>query len=404
MAVFQHDYLVVGGGVATDEAVRAIRELDAGGTIGILSADAYPPYDRPPLSKGLWSGAVRMDALFHNGDYEAIGVDLRLTTDVCAVRPADHVVVSAGGVEWRYGKLLLATGCAPRQLAPSVAPVGTAMPYRTLSDYARLRRGIDNGARRILVVGGGFIGAELAAALAGQHGVRATLLVREPSLWSGRLPHGLSAFLTAYYREHGVEVIAGDDLAALARRDDGRLEARTGSGRVLTADRVVAGIGVLPRTGLAEAAGISVSDGVVVDGSCATSAPDIFCAGDAASFPSALGGRTRVEHEDLAHTQGRLAGRNMAGAGEPYEHIPMFYSDLFDLGFEAVGQLDSGLTLVEDWMETNRQGVVYYLDERSRLVGVLLWNVWERIDAARDLLRERASWPNPQALAGRIRP
>ena len=160
----------------------------------------------------------------------------------------------------------------------------------------------------------------------------------------------------------------------------------------------------MPRTALAKEAGLDVADGIVVDEACRTAAPDVFCAGDVASFPFVLGGRARVEHEDHARRQGRLAGRNMAGAGERYGQIPMFYSDLFDLGFEAAGQLDSRLATVEDWLEPHRQGVVYYLDGDRRIVGVLLWNVWERLDAARELMRGRRTWSDPGDLAGRIRP
>lgn len=403
IAVVGYDYLVVGGGMAADQAVRAIRELDARATVGILCADEFPPYDRPPLSKSLWSGATRLEAVLHHADYAALGLDLHLTAEVREVRPAEHVVVTADGVRWPYRKLLLATGCAPRTLPESVAPPALARPYRTLSDYLAIRRALEGGARRIVLIGGGFIGAELAAALSALPDIRVTLLFPEPSLWSGRLPQDLSRFVTGYFGERGVDVAAGEQVGSVTRREDGVLEVRALSGRTWSADLVVAGVGVRPRTSLAEAAGLAVADGIVVDETCRTSAPDIFSAGDVANFPSALGGRTRIEHEDHAHRHGRLAGRNMTGLEEPYDPIPMFYSDLFDLAFEAVGRLEAQGATFADWLEPHRQGVVYYLDGERHVVGVLLWNVWEQVEAARALMRERRAWSDPRDLAGRIR-
>ncbi len=164
---------------------------------------------------------------------------------------------------------------------------------------------------------------------------------------------------------------------------------------------VVAGIGIVPNVELAQEAGLAVGDGIVVDSYLRTSHPDVYAAGDVASFPDALlGVRRRVEHEDNANTMGRAAGRAMAGAAVSYEHSPMFYSDLFDLGYEAVGELDTRLRTVVDWQEPYRKGVLYYLEE-GRVRGVLLWNVWDRVDAARALIAEPGPF-EPADLMGHI--
>jgi NADPH-dependent 2,4-dienoyl-CoA reductase/sulfur reductase-like enzyme len=169
----------------------------------------------------------------------------------------------------------------------------------------------------------------------------------------------------------------------------------------LLVDGVVAGIGIEQNVALARAAGLEVGDGVVVDTLLRTSHPDIYAAGDVASFSNpALGTRMRVEHEDNANTMGRHAGRNMAGEQAPYDHLPFFYSDLFDLGYEAVGELDARLEIVADWKEPFREGVQYYLRD-GRVRGVLLWNVWEQVDAARRLIAA----PGPfraEDLVGRL--
>jgi NADPH-dependent 2,4-dienoyl-CoA reductase/sulfur reductase-like enzyme len=169
---------------------------------------------------------------------------------------------------------------------------------------------------------------------------------------------------------------------------DVRVGEHASSELIENADVVVAGIGIEPNTDLAAAAGLPVDNGIVVDDhGRAGGRDDVFAAGDVARFPaSALGTETRVEHEDHANTHGRVVGENMAGADTPYDHLPFFYSDLFDLGYEAVGMVDSRLEVVEDWQEPNRKGVVTYVED-GKPRGVLLWNVWDKLDAARDLLR-----------------
>jgi NADPH-dependent 2,4-dienoyl-CoA reductase/sulfur reductase-like enzyme len=171
--------------------------------------------------------------------------------------------------------------------------------------------------------------------------------------------------------------------------------------RQVLVDGVVAGIGVQPNVELAQTAGLQVENGIVVDEFLRTRHPDIHGAGDVAAFYNpALGKRIRVEHEDNANTMGRQAGRIMAGALEPYHHLPFFYSDLFDLGYEAVGELDSRHEIVADWKEPNKEGVVYYM-QSGRVRGVLLWNVWKQVDAARKLIAE----PGPfraEDLKGRL--
>ncbi len=166
-------------------------------------------------------------------------------------------------------------------------------------------------------------------------------------------------------------------------------------------DAVVAGIGIEPNIELAESIGLTTDNGVVVDEFLRTSNPDIYAAGDVAAFYNpALGKRMRVEHEDNANSMGRLAGRNMAGMIEPYDHLPFFYSDMFELGYEAVGEVDSRLETFADWKRPNEEGVVYYLKD-GRVRGVLLWNVWEQVEAARKLIAAPGPF-NPENLKGRL--
>ncbi len=233
------------------------------------------------------------------------------------------------------------------------------------------------------MIGGGFIGTEIAAALS-TNGCAVTMLFPEQSLNARLLPAGLAAFVTDYYREQGVEVLAGETVGSLEGT-----RVTTGSGRTLEADAVVAGLGVEPETELAAAAGLPLENGIVVDVYGRVGGrDDVFAAGDVANFPSpVLGGSFRVEHEDHANTHGRLVGGNLAGVAQRYDHVPFFYSDLFDLGYEAVGEVDARLATIETWEEPNRKGTVAYVDDDGRPRGFLLWNVWAKVDAARELIR-----------------
>jgi NADPH-dependent 2,4-dienoyl-CoA reductase/sulfur reductase-like enzyme len=238
----------------------------------------------------------------------------------------------------------------------------------------------------IAVVGGGFIGSELAASLA-TSGCKVTMLFPGEAIGAGRYPPALARFLNAYYTEHGIELKPGTRIVG-GRSDNKQVELATSHATTLRVDAVVAGLGVTPNDELAFQAGLKVDDGIIVDELLRTSDPDIWAAGDVANFHNvALDLRQRVEHESAAVGMGHHAGRAMAGSDEPYTKLPFFYSDLFDLGYEAVGLLDDKLDVVEDWTQPYREGVVYYLDN-GRVRGVLLWNVWGQVDAARDLIAE----------------
>jgi NADPH-dependent 2,4-dienoyl-CoA reductase/sulfur reductase-like enzyme len=213
-------------------------------------------------------------------------------------------------------------------------------------------------------------------------------------------PSRLSEFLSDYFREKGIIVLNGEKVQGL-KKEKGRFTLTTENNKTLSADAVVAGIGIKPEIELAKSLGLNIDNGIVVNEQLHATLPDIFAAGDVANFYSAvLGVRRRVEHEDNANTMGAMAGRNMAGAKEKYEYLPYFYSDLFDLGYEAVGEFGSGMNIVEDWKEPCRQGVVYYL-KAGRVRGVLLWNTWGQVNVARALINSQEIF-SAATLMGRI--
>ena len=374
-----YPYLIVGGGMTADAAIGGIREVDPSGSIGLVGADPHPPYDRPPLSKGLWKGKP-LESIWRKTDRG--GVTLHLDRQVRMLDPPNRRVTDDQGTDYTFDKLLLATGGTPRRL-----PFGGdhVIYFRTLNDYERLRA-LTGGGRRFAVVGGGFIGSEVAAALA-MTGEKVVMAFPGDGIGGRLFPADLSRFLNDYYRQKGVEVLPGARVTGCELRQ-GKLVLTTSGDRELVADAVVAGLGITPNVELAQAAGLEVDDGIRVDGSLRTSRPDIYAAGDVANFYNPiLDRRLRVEHEDNANTMGRLAGQAMAGRTVSYDHLPSFYSDLFELGFEAVGEVDARLQTVADWTEPFREGVVYYL-RNGRVRGVLLWNVWDQVDAARSLIAE----------------
>ncbi len=390
MSEIETRYLVVGGGMTGDAACQGIREHDPDGTVTLVGAEAHPPYKRPPLTKGLWSGGEE-EKIWRGTD--RLGVDLRLGRTVVSVDASARTAADDAGDTYRYEKLLLATGGRPRRLPGDDG--SDIVYYRTLDDYRRVR-GLAGDGTRFVVVGGGFIGSEIAAALT-SNGSHVTMVFPDPGLCARLFPADLSEFVTGYYRDKGVEVLTGETVAGV---ENGTV--RTSGGAELTADAVIAGLGIEPATELATVIGLPVEDGIVVDElGRAGGRDDVFAAGDVARFPlAALGHTARVEHEDHANTHGHAVGANMAGAGRPYDHLPFFYSDLFDLGYEAVGDLDSRQATVVSWKGPNRKGVIAYVDDENRPRGFLLWDVWGKVDAARELIR--AGEPVDEAALGEL--
>lgn len=387
-----YQYLIIGGGMTAAAAVNGIREVDSTGEIGLISAELDAPYDRPPLSKALWKGKP-LDIIWRKA--EGKGITLHLGRVVKEIVPKQKRVVDDKGDVLTYQKLLLATGGRPRRLAFGDDQI---MYFRTLPNYLSLRALTETG-QRFAVIGGGFIGSEIAAALA-LNGKEVVMIFPGKDIGDRVFPRPLAQFVSTFYKQKGVEVLAGEQVIGLDTRGNQRI-LKTKTNREIIVDAVVAGVGIEPNVELAQTAGLKVENGIIVDEFLRTSQPDIHAAGDvAAFFNPALGTRIRVEHEDNANSMGRLAGRNMAGKSEPYHHLPFFYSDLFDLGYEAVGEVDSRLEMVADWMRPNEEGVIYYL-QNGRVRGVLLWNVWEQVEAARQLIAEPGPFTTKN-LKGRL--
>ena len=380
----KYSYIIIGGGMTAGSAISGIREIDKSGPILAISKENALPYNRPPLSKKLWTGGEEQNIYL---DFDENNVDFQLNTQVLSINPElKRVVVSSGDV-FSYEKLLLATGGSVKQL-----PFGRddlIHYYRTIEDYHTLKS-LTKQKRNFAVIGAGFIGSEIAAALA-INGMQATLIEAGPGIGWKVFPEDLVQFLNDYYREKGVTILAGVNIESLERTEHG-IEIIFYKSDALMVEAVIAGVGIMPNVELAQDCELAVQDGIQVNEILQTSEPSIFSAGDVANFYSPiLDRRIRVEHADNAQTMGKTAGRNMADANDPYTYLPLFYSDMFDLGYEAVGILDSRLETFADWQEKYQKGVVYYLED-GRVVGVLLWNVWGKTDAAREVIGSKKTF------------
>jgi NADPH-dependent 2,4-dienoyl-CoA reductase/sulfur reductase-like enzyme len=380
-----YSYIIIGAGLAGASAAEGIREVDQQGSILLIGAEKDKPYDRPPLSKQLWSGAKLVDEIFLHDEefYRKNRVDLRLGVQIERLDIERHAVVDSQGNTYRYKRLLLATGGTPRRLNIPGGDLEGISYYRTLPDYRQLRRAAAEG-KSALVIGGGFIGSEMAAALR-MNNLGVTMIFPSQWLVSRVFPESLGRALTDHYRSKGVEVLAGDVPLSIEQNGNGYV-ARTRAGREIQADLIVVGIGVTPNITLAQTAGITTGDGVPVNEFLQTSNSDVFAAGDIAFFNEANLGPRRIEHWDNAVNQGKQAGRNMAGAREHFTYMPFFFSDLFEFGYEAVGDVDSRLKTYADWQEENKTGVVYYLKE-GHVRGAMMCNVFGKVEAARELIQ-----------------
>lgn len=387
MSQNSYAYAIVGGGLAAASAIQGIRERDPDHPIILLSREGDFPYHRPPLSKDLWLGKKKVEDIFvQSADYfQTQGVELKLSTEITDLDPSRHEVRDAQGNVYRYEKLLLATGGAPRLLDIPGGTVDGICYYRNLADYRRIRAEATPG-KSAVVIGGGFIGSEIAAAL-NSNQVSVTMIFPDEYLVRRVFPESLGQAIQEQYRKRGIRVFTGDAPVSFERAGQ-KFVTHTRSGLRIESDMLIVGVGLQPSVQLAQTAGLSIANGISVNKFLQTSHPDIYAAGDNAYFPyAALGHSTRVEHWDNALNQGKIAGRNMAGAAESYDYLPFFYSDLFEFGYEAVGEVDARLEIVMDWQKENDTGIIYYT--KSGIVrGAMMCNVWNKVEWARELIRK----------------
>jgi NADPH-dependent 2,4-dienoyl-CoA reductase/sulfur reductase-like enzyme len=374
-----YDYVLVGGGMGAGFATLGIRKQDQEGSILIISNETHVPYERPALTKKLWIDDEFQEEDTKIGAEDEENVEIVFEREVVKVSPEDQTVTLENGDVVHYGNLLLSTGGEPNTIeGPEDEDVFT---FRELDDYRKLRaRSGDN--QEVLIVGGGYIGSELAASLS-QNNTNVTMVFPQEQLGADMFPEELLEEYNQLFTDHGVKLISEVEAESYSREGD-QLVLKLNDGSEIKGDTIVIGLGVSPRIKLAKESGLEMSDqGVVVNEKLQTSDENIWAAADIATYPDTILGRQRLEHVDHARNSGQQVGANMAGADEAYTHTPYLYSMLYSLNWEAVGTLDPTLDIMID--ERDEGNIVFYLDG-DQLKGVLVWNVEVDLDDVRDIL------------------
>jgi 3-phenylpropionate/trans-cinnamate dioxygenase ferredoxin reductase subunit len=393
-------YVVVGASLAGAKAAESLRDAGYDGRLVLVGDERERPYERPPLSKGLLKGETAREKVFvhDEGWYADHDVDLRLGTAVTGLHRRDRVVELAGGERLGYDKVLLATGSSPRRLDVEGSDLEGIHYLRRLGQAEALRDAFASGGA-VAIVGGGWIGLEVAAA-ARHHGVEVVLVEPQPAPLYAVLGREVGEVFAALHRDHGVNLRTGVGVDAFVG-DAGRVAGvRTSDGAVHEAGLVLVGVGIRPNTRLAEEAGLDVDNGVLVDEMLCTSDPDVYAAGDVANaFNPLLGTRLRVEHWANASNQGKAAGLSMAGKGEPYAKIPYFFTDQYDLSMEYHGYVDrDGADDVVLRGDPSGESWLAFWLRGGRVLAGMNVNDWDAADGIKKLARERAS-VDPARLA-----
>lgn len=387
-------FVIVGGGLAGAKAAETLRAEGFDGRVVLVAEEEELPYERPPLSKDYLLGTADRDGpQVHPLDwYGEQAVELRAGVRATHLDAAARRLALSTGEQLRYGALLLATGASPRRLPVPGAELDGVRYLRTLADADTLLADLRGGGRDVVVVGAGWIGLEVAAA-ARAHGNEVTVVEPQPTPLHTALGPEMGRVFARLHREHGVTLLT-DTVVRELRGDHGRVRTvATDAHAGLAADVVVVGIGAIPNTGLAAAAGLSVDNGIVTDHALRTSAPGVVAAGDvAASFHPLYGRHLRVEHWANALHGGPAAARSMLGEEVSHQRVPYFYTDQYELGMEYSGLAGPGDRLVCRGNPDDGAFIAFWTAD-GRITAALTVNVWDVTAPLQELIRGRRHVP-----------
>ena len=389
--------VIAGGGLAAHRAAEGLRTAGFDGRVVVVTSEPHRPYDRPPLSKTFLRAEQTREALFYRTPavYASQDIEMRLSTTVVALHPAEHTVALSDGQSLLYHRLLIATGAAPRRLSIAGGALAGVHYLRTLEDAEQLSRALQ-AAGRVVVVGAGFIGSEVAAS-ARQMGLDVTVLEVEEVPLLRALGPEIGAVYAGLHRDRGVTVLTSEGIAEI--RGHGRVEeVITTTGRGLPCDVAVIGVGVRPNTDWLDSSGIALANGILVDDRCRTCLPDVFAAGDVARWPYAREGQhIRVEHWDNASNQGAHVAQALMDRPGPYQPIPYFWSDQYDVNMQYVGHAAEWDHVVLRGDVTAPSFTAFYL-KRRRVSAALVVNRPRDLRPCRRLI-EQGGDVEPDALA-----
>jgi 3-phenylpropionate/trans-cinnamate dioxygenase ferredoxin reductase component len=387
------DFLIVGGGDAGFSAARTLREEGAKGSVLVVSRDPDPPYDRTAVSKSFLGGEKSREDVYLGGPtwFADNDVELLTRTSAMALDTEAHTVTLSTKDVVRYGKLLLATGANIRRLRIDGCDLAGIHYLRMLGNAEKIRADTE-GAEHVVLVGGSYIATEVAATLTAL-GRRCALVMQEEVTLERTFGKQAGGFFQKALTDHGVEIHGGEDVERFDGADGRVTAVVTARGTRIPADAVIIGVGVTPDVSLAQKAGLEIGPrgGVVTDSALATSAPDVFAAGDIAEYESVVHGgeRLRIEHWDVAEQQGATAARSMLGDARPHDVVPYFFSDLADWTWmEYVGPAYRWDEEIVRGSLDDGEFTVWYVDG-GRLAGALSVNRSDDLEEARRLIASR---------------
>ena len=398
--------VIIGGGRAAASLIDSYREARGDALITVVSADEQPPYNRPPLSKGILRGEMEPEkALVHTAEeYADLVVELRLGATVESVDTSAQTIATADGETIPYGTLVIASGARPRTLPVPGADLPAVHTFRTLADAVAVKAEAP-AARKALVVGGSFIGSEVAASLS-MLGLEVTIVEMGDRLVPALASPELSEQVAELYREHGVELALGEQIEEFQANGLMLTGARTASGRVIEAFLAVVGVGVVPDVDYLEGSGIDLDNGVVVDDHFRTSVEGVYAIGDVARFEDVVSGRARrIEHWSNADAQGAHLGRNLAGGRKGFEKVPAFFTKMFDLQLQLLGDTDGADEIVLRGSISERNLVGFYLRDEQLVAAVLVGQAGDMVEELTSLVRERPRLSDRSRLTNKsVRP
>lgn len=367
-------FVILGGGMVAGYAAKQLVELGLeAGELAIVSADTSVPYERPPLSKGFLAGRDTEDAIRINPEafYREHGIEIKLGYEVSAMDPSRKRLVLKSGGEVGFEKLIIATGARPRVLNVPGSGLRNVHYLRSLDDSKSIRHSAEN-TKQAVVIGGGFIGMEVAAVLA-QQGIEVTMLLNNDRIWKRFFSPQMSGFFESYYVDRGVRFVKNTTVKEV--RGNGTVSSvAVATGQSIPCQMLVAGIGVTPVAEMLANSDIEVQDGVMVNEYLQTRHTSIYSAGDVANYQDLIfGKRRRVEHWDNAVFQGQYLARALMGDSAPFRHVPYFFSDVFDLSYEYWGDASGADEVIHRGDLSSKSFSVWWLEKR-RVVAVFTMN------------------------------
>jgi NADPH-dependent 2,4-dienoyl-CoA reductase/sulfur reductase-like enzyme len=383
-------FVILGGGMVAGYAAKQLVEVGLKpGELAILSADNSVPYERPPLSKGFLAGKDSEEAIRINPEdfYRKQGIELKLECEISAVDPKRKRLVLKSGGEFGFEKLIAATGARPRELNLPGANLRNVYYLRSLNDSKTIRSALEK-VEHAVVIGGGFIGMEVAALLT-QKGIKVTMVLSDDRIWKRLFSPEMSRFFEAYYAARGVRLIKSTAVTEL--RGDGVVSSAVlRDGQSISCELVVAGIGVQPAVEMLANSGLAIGDGIMVNRYLETSQPDLFAAGDVANYEDVVfGKRRRVEHWDNAVSQGQHCARVLMGERIPFKHVPYFFSDVFDLSYEYWGDSSGADQIIHRGDFFSKSSSVWWLRQKAVVATFTMKRPEEERDVAPKWIESR---------------